>query len=290
MVDPLVAHIPMEIDSHKDQSVRRALAPLCRLADEHGCAVLSVMHLNKAQGLAPLARLSGSGAFGNLARSVLLLDRDPDDPDAEEGNRRVLAHVKSNISALAASLLYEIEPILLSAEDDQPEVETSRLRLLGESPHNGYALLSVASEEERGALEEAEDFLRGELGDDETRYPAEELFKAARKIGIKDRTLQRARKGIGAKTEKAGFGRGWEWWLPKAPSQPSKPALLHEETSHQVLAPSEESSPLAPSENGRIPIPGDPGFPDWIDQKCHDRWITEAEWVELRKLHVSVIP
>jgi RecA-family ATPase len=83
VVDPLVAHLPGDIDSHKDQSVRRALAPLYRLAEECGCAVVCVMHLNKAQGLAPLARLSGSGAFGNFARSVLLLDRDPDDPDGD---------------------------------------------------------------------------------------------------------------------------------------------------------------------------------------------------------------
>jgi hypothetical protein len=242
VVDPLVAHIPMEIDSHKDQSVRRALAPLSRLADEQVCAVVGVMHLNKAQGLAPLARLSGSGAFGNLARSVLLLDRDPDDPDGEEGNRRVLAHVKCNVAPQAPSLLYEIDPILLPAEDDQPEVDTCRLRLLGESPHSGRSLLSAPNEEERGALEEAEEFLRGELGDDGTRYLAEEIYKAARKLGIADRTLKRARKSIGAKTEKAGFNRGWEWWLPKGPSLPGKPAFLHEETSHTLLTPSEESS------------------------------------------------
>jgi len=54
IVDPLVAHLPGEIDSHKDQSVRRALAPLYRLAEARGCAVVAVMHLNKATGLAPL--------------------------------------------------------------------------------------------------------------------------------------------------------------------------------------------------------------------------------------------
>jgi hypothetical protein len=43
-------------------------------------------------------------------------------------------------------------------------------------------------------------------------------------------------------------------------------------------------------EQGRIPVSGDPGFPDWIDQKCQDGWITEAEWLDRRKLHVSVIP
>jgi excisionase family DNA binding protein len=88
VIDPLVAHLPSEIDSHKDQSVRLALAPLYRLAQAQNCAVVAVLHLNKASGMAPLMRLGGSGAFGNAARSVLLLDRDPDDPDGEEGNQR----------------------------------------------------------------------------------------------------------------------------------------------------------------------------------------------------------
>jgi hypothetical protein len=121
VVDPLVAHLPMHIDSHKDQSVRRALAPLYRLAEAHNCAVLALLHLNKATGLAPLMRLGGSGAFGNAARSVLLLDRDPDDPDGEEGNQRVLAHIKCNVAPLAPSLVYGVRPISLPATEDDPE-------------------------------------------------------------------------------------------------------------------------------------------------------------------------
>lgn len=244
IVDPLVAHLPAQIDSHKDQSVRRALAPLHRLAQAQKCAVVALLHLNKAQGLAPLMRIGGSGAFGNAARSVLLLDRDPDDPDGEEGSQRVLAHIKCNVAPLAPSLVYAVRPIVLPATESEPEVETSRLELIGESPHNGRALLAVASEEERSALDEAVDFLREELADGQRR-PAGDLFKEARKVGISDRTLQRARKRLGIETAKAGFGRGWEWWLPKAPTESSKPALLHEGTGLSDTAPS-----LTPSMNG----------------------------------------
>jgi hypothetical protein len=183
VIDPLVAHLPMHIDSHKDQSVRRALAPLYRLAEARNCAVLALLHLNKATGLAPLMRLGGSGAFGNAARSVLLLDRDPDDPEGEEGNRRVLAHIKCNVAPLAPSLVYAVEPVFLPATDSNPEVETSRLKLIGDSPHNGRALLSVASEEERLTRDEAMDLLRAELAGG-ARRPAGDLIKAARELGI----------------------------------------------------------------------------------------------------------
>jgi AAA domain len=239
IVDPLVAHLPTSIDSHKDQSVRRALAPLYRLAEAQGCAVVALLHLNKTQGIAPLMRLSGSGAFGNAARSVLLLDRDPGDPDGDEGDQRVLAHIKCNVAPLAPSLLYQVTPIVLPATTVDPEVETSRLELLGESSYNGRALLAAASEEERTALAEAKEFLLGEIGDG-IRRPAENIFKAARKLGIADRTLQRARHELGGKSEKAGFDRGWEWWLPdaatKAPSEETEPAFLHEEADTQLLA------------------------------------------------------
>jgi hypothetical protein len=262
IVDPLVAHLPTEIDSYKDQSVRRALAPLYRLAQDLDCAVIACIHLNKAQGMQPLQRLSGSGAFGNAARSVLLLDRDPDDPDGEQGRRRVLAHVKSNDGPEMPSLLYEIEPILLPATAEEPEVETSRLALIGESPHSGRALLASATGEERSARDEAKDFLRAELADGQ-RHPAEGLFRAARKIGISDRTLQRAREGI-AETGKADFGGGWDWWLAKAPSEPRNPAWLPEGAPAQGVAPSAEVAPSAKSngllsddqmsELGRLPL------------------------------------
>lgn len=41
----------VKIDSHKDQSVRRALAPLHRLAENYGCAVIGLLHLRLLDGL-----------------------------------------------------------------------------------------------------------------------------------------------------------------------------------------------------------------------------------------------
>lgn len=41
------------------------------------------------------------------------------------------------------------------------------------------------------------------------------------------------------------------------------------------------------SEGQGPPLPGDPGYPGWIDQKFHDGHIVEAEWMQARKLHAS---
>jgi hypothetical protein len=59
------------------------------------------------------------------------------------------------------------------------------------------------------------EFLRDHLADG-SRHPAADIFKEAAKLRIADHKLKRARKKLGVKTEKAGFGRGWEWWIPLA--------------------------------------------------------------------------
>ncbi len=61
VVDPLVAFFSKKVDSHKDQDVRRALAPLATVADRTGAAVQLVRHLSKGEGEKP--RLPGRGFY-----------------------------------------------------------------------------------------------------------------------------------------------------------------------------------------------------------------------------------
>ena len=214
VVDPLMAHLPGEVNSWRDQSVRTALAPLYRMANERCCAVAIVLHLNKAKGADPLHRTGGSIGIPGAVRSALLLARDPDDPDGERGCRRVLAHIKSNVSPLATSLSYEVEPIVLPDDD---RIETARLRLLGESDHSGHDLLGVEHDpERRSALDEAVEFLEAELAAEEQK--ARRVQSDARAAGITDRTLKRARQQLGVESERVGGAAEagyWVWRLPK---------------------------------------------------------------------------
>ena len=70
VVDPLSAHLGANINSWKDDNVRRALAPLHAVAEE-SAAIVVVAHLNKGQTSEPLQRLGGSIGLA-AARSVLL--------------------------------------------------------------------------------------------------------------------------------------------------------------------------------------------------------------------------
>lgn len=128
VVDPLVAHLPGAIDAHKDQHVRQALAPLGRLAERLGLAVVCVVHLNKGHDAAVIARVSGSVGFVAAARSVLLLGSDPDD---REGSTRVVLHGKSNLSPLAPALRVRVEGRTIVVGDRH--VETSAIAWCGEA-------------------------------------------------------------------------------------------------------------------------------------------------------------
>lgn len=132
VIDPVNAHLGAGVDSHKDASLRKALAPLSVLASEHDVTVLCVMHLNKSVGGSALYRLGGSIGYGALARSVLGFARDPDDPEGERGPRRLLSHVKTNCGELMPTLAYQHQSAEISTRAGE-KVATHRLVLVGES-------------------------------------------------------------------------------------------------------------------------------------------------------------
>jgi hypothetical protein len=206
-IDPLVAHLPENVNSWRDQSVRRALAPLGRMADKYECAVAPIVHLNKGRAADPLKRTGGSIGFTGAARSALILARDPDDPDPED-KRRVLAQFKSNYGAIAPSLRYEIK---LDDVDGQPEAV---LIERGECDHRADDLLAASVGNERTERDEAADLLRDELADGPE--PQKAVQAAARAAGISEATLKRAKRivGIGSKKEPGSTIGAWWWALP----------------------------------------------------------------------------
>jgi hypothetical protein len=203
--DPLVAYLPTKVNSWQDQSLRGALAPLAALAQKQGVAMLLIAHLNKGQNADPLRRLGGSIGLAAAARSVLLLARDPDDPD---GDRRIVAQVKSNLGLLEPSLGYRIKPASLAND-----VTTAHLEADGASRFSAAELLALNETEARSKLSEAEALLRAEL--ENGPRPVSELRAAALELGISITTLDRAKKRLGIWSVKLDLER-WAWVLPEA--------------------------------------------------------------------------
>jgi AAA domain len=223
IVDPLMAHLPESVNSWRDQSVRRALAPLHRIAEQRAAAVLPIAHLNKARGADPLYRAGGSIGIPAAVRSALLLARDPEDPDRDRGSQRVLAHIKCNVAPQAESLACRIDPVQLMGDE---QLVAPRLRITGTSATSATDLLAAPTGEERTERDEAVDFLRVELA--ERPRPVKEVRKAARDAGIADRTLDRAKASLGIQAHRIGGVAGaghWEWSL-SAPTLNAPPPYM----------------------------------------------------------------
>jgi hypothetical protein len=200
IVDPITAYLGPDTNTHRDQDVRRALHPLAVLAEETGAAVVVVRHLNKAAGSNPLYRGGGSIGIIGAARSGLLVARDPDHRD-----RRILASTKCNLAKLPQSLAFD-----LSSHSDNGAL---RVGWIGPSPHTAESLLvPPGNDEERDAVQDAEDVLRSILGNGP--MAAEEVRKLARKAGVSDRTLDRAKASLHVRACPVAFGGEWQWTLP----------------------------------------------------------------------------
>lgn len=216
VLDPLGAALAASTDANKDSDVRRALAPLARLAERTGVAIVIVRHLAKGARRNAIIAGSGSIGIGAAARVVLVVHPHPEDPQ-----KRVLSVVKCNVARHAPSLVF----YLVDAGNG-----AARIVWDGISPLSANDLTAVRSDDpgDRGATEEARYWLR-ELLTKRGEAPKRELLEEGKKEGITQRTLERAKDLAGVKHYRDGFGAPVMWYLP--PFSPTKRSLANAATA-----------------------------------------------------------
>ncbi len=196
-VDPLFAFTGGKMDIHRANECRTVTARLAAITEKQNCAMVAVRHLGKSRGMGH-ALNAGIGSIDLVAaaRSVLLAGKDPDDE-----NKRAIAQIKSNLAPPGAAVGFSLRG--------------GEFFWTGESDLTAERILSYApSENERPALNEATEFLRDELIDGEIDVAT--LKANARRAGIQEITLRRAKERLGVKVKRQGFGKGgkWTWELP----------------------------------------------------------------------------
>ncbi len=204
ILDPIAANVPAKVDSHRDEDLRRVLSPLAKTAGRTGAAIVGVKHVGKDTTRGAMQRILGSAAWGNAARSVLAVGVHPNDESEE---RRVLAHVKSNLGQLAASLAFRLVGIAGTS--------VARVEWLGTCEVSARDLLGAPlAPEERSALAVATDLLR-ELLPPGVEVPSKTVEAEAKKRSISHSTLVRARKALSVESRQpGGLGTPWVLWLP----------------------------------------------------------------------------
>ena len=175
---------------YRANEVRPLLAALGKLAERHGCAVVCIRHLTKANSPKAVYRGMGSIDFAAAARSILLVGRDPDDQ-----NKRAIIQTKNSLAPMAKAIGFTLEA--------------------GEFLWTGQSDLTVArmfknepDDDERSTLADAKEFLLEELRDGQVEQAT--LKREALEQGISYATLRRAKDTLQIESVKTG-GKGAKW-------------------------------------------------------------------------------
>ena len=191
VLDPLQAYLGAEVDMHRANEVRPILKRLGAVAEQMGCAVILIRHLNKMQGQKSGHRGMGSVDFQAAARSVLLVGRTKEDPQL-----RIVVPDKSSLAPEGESIAFALDPEL-------------GFQWKGYCAYNAEELLGGSTKQVQTKTMQAEETLRNLL---DKPAPAEEILRRITAAGISERTLMTAKKNLGVLSEKRG-GQ-WFWRLP----------------------------------------------------------------------------
>jgi hypothetical protein len=195
-LDPLNAYLN-GIDVNKEQEVRSALRPMRDFAEDENTSIIGLRHLNKATDKPALYRGGGSIALAAVARSVLLVARHPD-----EHGLRVLLSQKCNL------IEEEKRPPLgfRIVKDDQGR---PRIEWLADSIDiDAETLLAPQKPGPKpDTLEKAKGYLQDHLR--AGPKPRGVLLESGAKVGLSERSLERAAKALGVQSEPQGRERVW---------------------------------------------------------------------------------
>jgi hypothetical protein len=206
IIDPISAYLG-GVDDHRNADLRAILGPLAKLAEKHHTAILAVTHFSKRSGSAN-DRVIGSVAYTAAVRSSMYVVKDPDEP-----KRRLLLPGKNNIGPDdLGGLAFTVQQNAIG----QPYIvwEPDAVTITADEA------MDALQAEQTSALEEAMGFLRDYLA--KGPVPSEDVTKAAHKVGISQRTLERARAKIPVHSYSQEFQGTWVMSLKPKPANDSQ--------------------------------------------------------------------
>lgn len=178
IIDPLNAFVEIGVNTYKDQDIRSVLAPVEGMAEELGCSVLIIAHLNKKEDAATLYRVGGSIGFVGAARSVLAVQLKKNTDDVH-----VLYSLKSNLARKPPAQQFEIVGAEVTEASDGETIKTSKVEWLGQCSDPNKVTADVPMMEMQCL-----DFLI-EMFSGDFEVPAKDVRAAAKEAGIAWRTL-----------------------------------------------------------------------------------------------------
>jgi hypothetical protein len=211
VLDAATSVMDGRLDGDRDRQMRQALEPVAKMAERTGCAVLGIVHFGKRESADTGKLILGSIAWSQVARSVMAVALD------EDTGNLVISNTKANLApGDTPSLSAVIREAKVAIEDELEPAKVGKVEWLGETEHDARDLLGGGAEEVKSELDEAIDWLNSYLLDPKQggAAPAGDVIRAAKRDGIAERTLQRARPKAGITSGRVGTA-GWTWTHPE---------------------------------------------------------------------------
>ena len=190
ILDPLQAYLGEKVDMNRANEVRTVMKGLTQVANQTGCAIVLVGHLNKSQTANSAQRGLGSMDFRAAARSVLLVGRLKNDR-----NIRVMVHDKSSLAPEGNSRGFTLDNGTLHWQEGYENLTADEL-LSGRSPDSKLTL--------------AEQLILDTL-DKHPVVPAKVMYRLAEQASISPRTLKEAKRNLTGYVESVRLANEWNW-------------------------------------------------------------------------------
>ena len=191
ILDPLQAYLSADSDMVNVGRMRTQLKKLVVTAARFRCAIVIVGHMNKSSGEKNLYRGLGSIDIAAIARSVLMISRDENNPDI-----RLMFPVKASLAPEGKPIAFSLDPAHVILWLGQKGTEEEKIN----SFHRIDKKMDFATQ-----------FLRENLKNKD--MPSTAIIRKITLFGISERTLNIAKKNLGIETYRKNGA--WHWHLPE---------------------------------------------------------------------------
>jgi hypothetical protein len=203
IVDPLMSTIAAASDINKNNEVRAQIAPWARLADTIGGIVIGVAHLRKNNTGDVVAAVTGSSAFGEVARAIFGFAKSNMD------DTRVMSQHKNSTGFEDLSLAYEINSEVVTVATGET-ADVGIFKILGPSEITVEDILVDSGLQQESTGAECQRWLHDFLSI-EGPIKSQTVKQAAQKEGYHARMVQRAAKRLKVIVESRDFPRTTYW-------------------------------------------------------------------------------
>ena len=187
IIDPIQAFLNENSDLQKAGGLRKTCTYMAQVAEENECAIVFIGHLNKSGSSKGIYRGLGSIDLAAIARSILMVGRDKEDP-----NTRIMIPIKSSLAPEGKAYSFVID-------------DKVGLQWIGECDSSVEEILCNTNSLNR-KLDRAKASLEVLL--DQTDMPSVEVFTRMQAIGIGKRTIETAKQEM----EIVSYKEKGEWY------------------------------------------------------------------------------